>query len=59
MLPAEKNVVVSVSYVVLQKERGQTPRFCKLNQLVVNTLPEKQAPLSWRDAEELMDEKGP
>ena len=41
-LPAEKNVIVSVTHVVLQKDRAQARRFWKFNQRVVDTLPENQ-----------------
>ena len=41
-LPAEKNVIVSVTHVVLQKDRAQARRFWKFKQRVVDTLPENQ-----------------
>ena len=41
-LPATQNVIVSVTHVVLQKDRAQARRFWNFNQRVVDTLPENQ-----------------
>ncbi|MGB1117976.1 MAG: hypothetical protein ACPG30_04625 [Parvibaculales bacterium] len=41
-LPAEKDVIVSVTHVVLQKDRTQARRFWSFNQRVVDTLAENQ-----------------
>ena len=45
-LPATQNVIVSVTYVVLQKDRAQARRFWNFDQRVVDTLPENQGYLS-------------
>ena len=41
-LPAMQNVIVSVTHVVLQKDRAKARRFWDFNQRVVDTLPESQ-----------------
>lgn len=41
-LPADKSVIVSVTHVVLQKDRAQARRFWNFNQHVVDTLAENQ-----------------
>ena len=41
-LPTSQNVIVSVTHVVLQKDRDQARRFWNFNQNVVDTLAENQ-----------------
>jgi hypothetical protein len=41
-LPAEQSVIVSVTHVVLQKDRAQAQRFWDYNQRVVDTLAENK-----------------
>ena len=41
-LPATQNVIVSVTHVVLQKDRAKARRFWNFNQRVVDTLPKNQ-----------------